>query len=396
MKNKYRVISFFIVMILFNLAANFAHPVTPSIIKNLGLNDYMFGVALAAMTFSNFLLSPFWGKMNKYLSSRITLLICCSGYGFAQLLFAYSNSELMIVLARIIAGLFVGGIFVSFSTYIVNTSDASKQGKYLTYGATIQSVAGAFGYLIGGLIGEISITLTFYIQAFALIFAGILFAIVCISDKQVSKDLDLHELIKEANPLKAFIDGKQFMSITFIFFFTINILINFANTGFDQVFNYYLKDQLALTSAYNGIFKAFVGLIAFVSNMSLCMYLLKHTNLKKSIKYLLIVASLASLGIIVCPQIIIFIILSILVYATYAIIFPLLQNLIANEASHDNKNLVMGFFNATKNLGSIMGSLSAGFLYELNVMLPFTIVFIIYAIASIIASVLVKKKPMQA
>ncbi len=396
MKNKYRIISFFIVMIIFNLAANFAHPVTPSIIKNLGLNDYMFGVALAAMTFSNFLLSPFWGKMNKYLSSRITLLICCSGYGIAQLLFAYSTSELMIVIARIIAGLFVGGIFVSFSTYIVNTSETNKQGKYLTYSATIQSVAGAFGYLIGGLIGEISITLTFYVQAFALVLAGILFAIVCISDRQITDTIDMHELIKEANPLKAFIDGKQFMNITFIFFFAINILINFANTGFDQVFNYYLKDQLALTSAYNGLFKAFVGLIAFVSNMTLCMYLLKHTNLKKSIKYLLIVASISSLGIVLIPQLIIFVILSILVYATYAIIFPLLQNLVANEANSDNKNLVMGFFNATKNLGSIIGSLSAGFLYELNVMLPFAIVFVIYALGSIIASILVKKKPMQA
>lgn len=383
-------------MIIFNLAANFAHPVTPSIIKNLGLNDYMFGVALAAMTFSNFLLSPFWGKMNKYLSSRITLLICCSGYGIAQLLFAYSTSELMIVIARIIAGLFVGGIFVSFSTYIVNTSETNKQGKYLTYSATIQSVAGAFGYLIGGLIGEISITLTFYVQAFALVLAGILFAIVCISDRQITDTIDMHELIKEANPLKAFIDGKQFMNITFIFFFAINILINFANTGFDQVFNYYLKDQLALTSAYNGLFKAFVGLIAFVSNMTLCMYLLKHTNLKKSIKYLLIVASISSLGIVLIPQLIIFVILSILVYATYAIIFPLLQNLVANEANSDNKNLVMGFFNATKNLGSIIGSLSAGFLYELNVMLPFAIVFVIYALGSIIASILVKKKPMQA
>ena len=39
----------FTVMFVFNMAANFVHPVTPAIIVDLNLNDYMFGLALAAM-----------------------------------------------------------------------------------------------------------------------------------------------------------------------------------------------------------------------------------------------------------------------------------------------------------------------------------------------------------
>ena len=68
----------------------------------------------------------------------------------AQVWFAYATTELMIILARMFAGLFTGGIFVSFLTYIVNKSDPEDQGKYLTYSATIKSVASAFGYMIGG------------------------------------------------------------------------------------------------------------------------------------------------------------------------------------------------------------------------------------------------------
>ena len=40
MNYKTRFAAFFSVMILFNLAANFAHPVTPTVIQELGLNDY--------------------------------------------------------------------------------------------------------------------------------------------------------------------------------------------------------------------------------------------------------------------------------------------------------------------------------------------------------------------
>jgi predicted MFS family arabinose efflux permease len=45
----------------------------------------------------------------------------------------------------------------------------------------------------------------------------------------------------------------------------------------------------------------------------------------------------------------------------------------------------MGFYNATKSLGSIIGSLTAGFIYSTHAKLPFVITAIVYAIAFIIA-----------
>lgn len=59
MKYKTRFLAFFVAMTLFSLSANYAHPVTPTIIQDLGLHDYMFGLALATMMIANFLFSPF-------------------------------------------------------------------------------------------------------------------------------------------------------------------------------------------------------------------------------------------------------------------------------------------------------------------------------------------------
>ncbi len=60
MNLKSRTPLFFIILFVFNMAANFVHPVTPTIIVDLHLNDYMFGLAMAAMMVMNFLFSPFW------------------------------------------------------------------------------------------------------------------------------------------------------------------------------------------------------------------------------------------------------------------------------------------------------------------------------------------------
>ncbi len=385
MKYKTRFMAFFGTMILFQLAANFAHPVTPTVIQELGLNDYMFGLALAAMMLTNFLMSPFWGKINVYISSRASLLIGCCGYGIAQVWFGYATTELQIILARMFAGLFTGGIFVSFLTYVVNVSNPEDQAKYLTYSATIQSVASAFGYMIGGFIGEYSVKAAFLIQAGTLFVVAILFFVICLPDGQTGVKISGKQLAKEANPFQAFLDSGKFMSIAFAMLFAVNILINFANTGFDQAFNYYLKDQLGLTSSYNGIIKAAVGFVSFISNMTLCIWIINKTNTKKSMVVLVSVCAAAALGTTVIGNIGIFIAFSILVYAGYSVSIPVLQNMVAAQADPAQKNLVMGFYNATKSLGSIAGSLIAGFIYSVHAKLPFAITFAIYAASIFVA-----------
>ena len=381
MNYKLRFFLFFAAMILFNLAANFAHPVTPTIIQDLHLPDYMFGLMLAAMQISNFLFSPFWGKINGILSSRRTLLICCLGYGAAQLLFACAETQAAILAVRALAGVFVGGIFVSFLTYVINTAREEDQARYLTYSATIQAVFGAFGYLVGGILGEFSIRGTFLLQALSLAAAGVLFRVACEPDNRVTEAVPMKQILQQSNPMRAFLDGKYFMNTAFALLFALNILMNFGNTGFDQVFNYYLKDQLGLTSSYNGVIKAAVGLISFVSNMTLCLWIIRRTNVRRSMVAMALFCTVAAVGALVIPEIRIYIGCSVLVYAGYSVSLPLLQHMAAEEADPARKNLVMGFYNATKSLGSIIGSLMAGFLYSIHAKRPFLVVAITYAAA---------------
>lgn len=385
MKYKARFTLFFAAMILFNLAANFAHPMTPTLIQNLHLPDYMFGLMLATMMISQFLLSPFWGKMNASISSRQTLLICCSGYGVAQLMFALAQTQTGILAARVLAGIFVGGIFVSFLTYVINAAKPEDQAKFLTWSATIQAVFGAFGYLVGGLLGEVSIRGTFLLQALMLTFSGILFRIACEPDNTVSEKISVKQVLKESNPLQAFADGRYFMNTAFALLFALNILMNFGNTGFDQVFNYYLKDQLGLTSSYNGLIKAAVGLISFTANMTLCLWIIRKTNIRKSMVVMAAFCTAASVGALLIPQIGIYIACSVLVYAGYSVSLPVLQHMAAEQADPAQKNLVMGFYNATKSFGSIIGSLMAGFLYGFHAKLPFLMVVAIYGAALVVA-----------
>lgn len=376
---KYHLYLFFFVVALESLAANFAHPITPTLIKNLNLPDYSFGMLYAGMAFTNFLFSPFWAKQVTRMGSRKVLGICCSGYGIGQALFAIMKTLPTIMIARFVSGFFVGGIMVSFLTYIIHTSTVEQRGRYLALSATFTTVFSAFGYLIGGFTGVVSIPLTFAMQSGVLVLCGIFFIIFLQDDKE--DVVASGNPWRDANPFQAFFDAKQFMTISFAILFFAVFLASTATTAYDQNFNYFIKDQFHFNSSYNGILKAVVGFISLLVNTTICVWLMKKTDVRKSAIAVLGGAGIMLIIVTMLVDIVPFIIVNIIFFALNAMYIPLLQDLCASSASNKNSSMVMGFYNAMKSLGMIVGALFAGFIYAFGPRLSFLYAGIFFLIS---------------
>lgn len=387
-----KLLIYYILVAVESLAANLAHPITPTLIQNLNLPDYMFGLMFAGMSVTNFLFSPFWGRLVDYLQSRSILLIGCVGYGLGQLFFWQATTPVTIMIARCFSGFFVGAINVAMLTYLVNTSNPADRSRNLTIHATTVTVSSTFGYLIGGLAGEISLNLSFGMQVMLLLLCGLLFALLCQKDRSISTSRpSLLQISKGANPFSAFLAGRQFMTPLFAILFSVLLLSMFASTAYDQCFNYYIKDQFGFSSAYNGTIKAVIGVISLVSNMTLCLYIMRKTNVAKSNALLLLFGSISMLGVLIFDTVVPFILFTILYLGINAISVPVLQSLVSGRASAQNSNLVMGFYNAIKSLGMVAGSLIAGFVYDYNPKFPFMLAAISFAGAFLLAMLYWKK-----
>ncbi len=382
-----KITLFLMVIALESLAANFAHPVTPTIIKSLNLPDYMFGVAFAGMAFTNFLFSPFWANMVSRLSSRLVLLICCCGYGGGQILFMLGRDEVSILFARLVSGLFVGGIFVAYLTYIINEAPSLIRGKYLALNATFQTVFGAFGYLVGGYLGLVSIPLTFMVQAGLLILSGILFYLIAKNQQEPNKDV----LIRSANPFKSFLEAKDFMNKMFFIIFIVVFITSSASTAYEQNFNYYIKDIFGFTSNYNGMLKAGVGFISLIANTTICMWIMDKKDVKKTLVFIFMLAFGLLELIFINKAMLPFIIINIVYFGINAIYIPLLQDVVANCTNHDNANQVMGFYNAVKSMGMVAGALFAGFIYAFGAGLTFLAAGLFFLASAIIMELWRKK-----
>lgn len=364
---------FFGIAAVYYMATGFAHPVTPALIKRLALEDYMFGLALAMMMLSNFLFSPFWGKISGYLSSRRVMLFGCVGYGAGQVLFVLAQNRFQFLFARFFAGIFVGASFVGILTYLVNTApDAGTRGRRLITSATLQAVFGSLGYFVGGMLGEIHAYVAVAAQAAVLALCGVLFYIFCQEDAAPKKrDLTLAQLAKEANPFRAFAQGRQFMTATLALLLAVCALQNFSQTAFDQSFNYYVIDQIGLSTGYNGLIKAVMGMVTLVANSTLCAWLMRKTDVRKTVGYVLLACTLCIASVLRIRALAPFLVMNVLFYALSAISIPMTQSLVAASGSEGDSNLVMGFYSALRSFGGIIGALLAGFAYTVTPLTPF-------------------------
>lgn len=382
---------FFTVLFVFNMAANFVHPVTPAIIVDLQLNDYMFGLALAAMMAFNFLFSPFWGKMAGFFSSKKVILFSGIGYAVGQLFFGVARTEIQFLLARMFAGIFVGGCYVSFLTYTVNASSPEKRGRNLAINATIQSVSASFGYFVGGMVGEINIYYSVWLQAATLASCAVLMFLGCKDDQQVhALRPKPSEMLRGSNPFAAIAQCRHFMTAILAYLFLAYGLGNLGYIAFEQCFNFYLRDQFQLTSGYNGVIKAALGVISLVSNATLCMWILRRKRISPYIAGVMAICTAAMAGVIFFDSVLPFIAVNVLFFAFYFISVPLMQNRAAVLGAGENSNLVMGAFNAVKSFGSIFGSALAGFLYEWSPKMPFVFGLAAFAMAALMAVFMAK------
>lgn len=382
---KNQIYFFFAVFILFNMAANFAHPVTPAFIVERNLDSSMFGIALAAMNTMNFLFSPFWGRYCSYVPTKRILTVSSIGYAAGQIIFLFAQSEITVVFGRLFAGIFTGGCYTGFSNYIINTSaDSTERDRNLTVFITIQSVSSACGFFLGGMMGLISTEFSILIQIISLSLSGILFGFVCADDTPWKEHPQTALTMKDVNPFRSFISVKAYISPMLALIFSIVAISAIGQNSYEQCFNYYIKDQFGMSSVYNGTFKAIIACITLILNATVCTMLQKKTDINRSFLYILE----ACFGLIAMILLFRWQYLFISVYILYSSVnvirLPLLQSMVAMRSNSVSRNSLMGFYQAMTSLGGIFGALFAGLIYKLGSMLPFVLAFCAYGLSIII------------
>ena len=376
-----------------SVAANVVHPVEPAFYISLALPDWIFGAAFAAMAFGLFAFSPLWGVISDRIGRVPTLAISMFLYGCAQLVFLVSTTVPTIILARFAAGAFCSGCGVAAMAYVADVSDGRGTGRRMTIYAAVQNVCTAFGYLVGGVVGVDDPGRSFILQFFIL--AAVAAAAFVLLEEGAGWHRSSEPLtLRRANPLAAFAGTRVIMSPWMVAFLASTMTAAFASAAFDNSFNYYLRDQFAFPTTYNGAIYASVGVLGLLANLTLGLRLQRGRDVERSLAGVLGCAAITLLATLTATSMPLYLGLTMLFYIFNSMYTPLMQALVV-EGDPEGHGRVSGLFQSIKSLGMMAGALVAGFVYEAAPKSPFVLAAVMFALgcaAAIVARTVAKRR----
>lgn len=386
---KKHTITIFLVLITFQSGLNnLVHPVTPAFIHYLNFNDYMFGVAFASMNLMMFIFSFYWADASNKIKMNKILSISVAGYGVAQIIFLTSTIELQMIIARLVAGIFAGGFLVGQMNFIVDQTEPDNRGETLTKYTILMILGSTVGFFIGGVLGDINLFIPLVLQIVLLILLGIIYYFFI----GLTQGNHLVSSQKKINPWTSMTHSWNVLDVLGKLLFTAILFIWIASTSFDSSFNYYIRDVLLFPPSYNGYLKAIIGVFTLISNVTLTFYLIRKARLSLTMQILSLVMSVLFVGLLLFNELYLFIGIGLLLMAGFSIVQPIQQQAVSLISKHqESVHHLMGFFNAMKSLGGIIGSFSAGFIYELNPSGPFVFAFGFMVLAFICMSIYERK-----
>ena len=373
--NKNEII-FFIVLISQNLAFNFAHPVTPTLITELALPSYTFGLAFGFMALSSFMFSKFWGYISEMKQEKNIFFFGCVLYGLCQLMFLHSKTVFDILFARFLGGIFISAINVSSLVYIIKISESYKKARNISLFTGLTSVMTAFGYLFGGFIGNSHLEYAFYLQFTTLVFCGLIFYLFGIKTNE-NRRLEQHKIIRSFNVFNNYmqVENHKIVNILLVIVF----LTIFGQTIFEQTFNFYIKDIFNILPARMGIIKSITGIIIIIANLTIGNYILKSKNIHRRTSIVLILCSCFAVVTILFSNETVFLLGNYLFMSLNAVQLVLIQSIYVDQTS-DN---AIGTYNCLKSLGWVFGGFVAGFAYDAYCDLPFIVVAILFLMSTL-------------
>ena len=234
-------------------------PVTPTLIAELAhlpLEEAApwGGYLSAVYAVLNFLAGPVLGNLSDRFGRRPVLLVAMLALGANFLLMGLATALWVLFLGRVLSGI-AGATMSTASAYIADTTDPKDRGRAFGMIGAAFGVGFILGPVMGGLLGEYSARMPFFVAAGL---SGINFLYgAFVLPESLSKESRRPFDIKRANPLGAFRHFKKLPQVSYLILAA--GLLQFSQMLFPVVWAFFTELQFGWTPRETGLSLGAVG-----------------------------------------------------------------------------------------------------------------------------------------
>ena len=365
---------FIIFFLLQALLHNLGHPVTPAFVRSLEINDYMFGVFFASMSFGLMIGAPLWGTLGDQGHRKTYIFFGLLLYSIGQIGFAYTENQWVMMVFRFIAGFGVVSSMTILTSIVIERSETSQRAKHLAYVAAAITLGASLGYYAGGFLstnvihslfdGKQNYQMIFLIQA--ILNVGFAFYVIL----NLKKCRTFEEVTQKRSLLKGLGSLTKIKPSLVVFLISLT-LITIGATNLSKYIDVYF-DDLGYSPKQLGTFVMATGIVSMFASLFIVPIFARLKKQLFVIGFIQLINAAIVIFVFRAPSFLITIYTVYMIYVIFKAIYqPLEQNYISLHAKEGNYGSVMGLRQSFVSIGMILGPLLGGFLYEKKPLLLF-------------------------
>lgn len=383
------MVTLFATMVIIMVGFGVMIPLLPFIIEGLvpeSQTGMMFGLLIAVYAIMQLIFSPMWGSVADNRGRKPLLIIATIGNAITLFLFAIVRNIWLLVGLRALAGFLTAAFFPASMAYISDITTEKNRSRGMGLIGAAMGLGMIMGPAIGGLFNDIQ-TPFFLVTGLSLLGA---IAIYLFLPESLNKEKRTEKI--EFDVVSQFNSMRQALKSPIGFLLLFSMLISFGLTNFEGVFPIYAAFKYSYDQKQIGLVLTMVGVISAISQGLLIGKVTDRVGeigiIKISIFGNIIGFILMGLATVSNP-ITIYISIGFFVLSN-SMVRPSLASLISKRTEIP-QGMAQGLNNSFMSLGRILGPLSAGFLFDLNIEFPYITGAIIMCIGFVLSMYYLKE-----
>lgn len=361
-------------------------PILPAYLVSIGEGGMAAGLMIAIFAGAQFIMSPIAGKWADQLGRRKMIIAGLSGLTVSMFVFYFSDSIWVLYLSRIIGGIGAALLIPAIFAYVADITTMDQRAKGNSYISAAMSLGIVVGPGIGGFLADYDLKLPLLVSALVSLVSVIFSVIVLKESREVSPEtggpIEQEPMFKK---LAQSIHKPYFIPLI------ITLVMSFGLMAYESVLGLFVDNQFAATPKQIAVMITSTGIVSVVMQLLVVERLVRRFGEGVILNVFISVTAVCFFLSLFASTYVLFFMITLVVFLATSILRPVLNTLISKLAGNE-QGFAMGMNNAYMSIGNVIGPLLAGVLYDVNILYPFVLGFVVLGITIMVSVVWQKNK----
>lgn len=341
-------------------------PLEAFLVDRFGASGQALGALLSLHALCQLLFSPLWGSISDSVGRKPILMVGAVGNAISLVMFGLSNQLWMLFVARALGGTFAAATMPTALAFIGDSTSEENRGGGMGVIGAAMGTGMVLGPGIGGWLGARSLSLPFYVTGVLSLLAAVLVFLILpesLPEEQRRKNVKV-DLTYRFTGMWTGLKGPLGL------YFLLSWLVSFGLSNLEGIFGLFALERFGFGPPQVGTIMVVVGTTIAGVQMALTGPATRRFGERNVIKASLLSGTLTFLLVLLAYDFTTLLIFTGLYALGNAMLRPSISSLVSKEANID-QGLALGLNSSFMSLGRFTGPLLAGFLFDIQINLPY-------------------------